>query len=68
MNHNTKQFLTVAQAAKISGYSAWQIRQFCRQGLLPATRRVSANGGRNTHIRIAAVDLDQFLMARPVAG
>lgn len=68
MNYNTAKYLTVAQAAVLSGYSEWQIRKFCRQGLLVSTRRAAVSGGRNAHIRITVEELHRFVTARPVAG
>ena len=72
MNHITTpqlpQWLTTAQAATLSGFSQWQIRKFCRQGVLRATQPSMATAvGRNAPYRIALADLTAFMDAHPVA-
>ena len=72
MNHITTpqlpQWLTTAQAATLSGFSQWQIRKFCRQGVLRATQpSMSTTAGRNAPYRIALADLTAFMDAHPVA-
>ena len=62
MNHITTpqlpQWLTTAQAATLSGFSQWQIRKFCRQGVLRATQpSMATTVGRNAPYRIALADL-----------
>ncbi|AKN76154.1 helix-turn-helix domain-containing protein [Corynebacterium ulcerans] len=36
-------WLSPSQAAEIIPYSAWQIRKFCRQGSLKATKKKGSN-------------------------
>lgn len=72
MNHITTpqlpQWLTTAQAASLSGFSQWQIRKFCRQGVLHATQpSMATTAGRNAPYRIALADLTAFMDAHPVA-
>lgn len=72
MNHITTpqlpQWLTTAQAATLSGFSQWQIRKFCRQGVLRATQpSMATTVGRNAPYRIALTDLMDFMDAHPVA-
>nr|DAP82014.1 MAG TPA: putative excisionase [Caudoviricetes sp.] len=72
MNHITTpqlpQWLTTAQAATLSGFSQWQIRKFCRQGVLRATQpSMATTVGRNAPYRIALADLTAFMDAHPVA-
>lgn len=74
MNHITTpqlplpQWLTTAQAASLSGFSQWQIRKFCRQGVLRATQpSMATTVGRNAPYRIALTDLMDFMGAHPVA-
>lgn len=72
MNHITTpqlpQWLTTAQAASLSGFSQWQIRKFCRQGVLRATQpSMAATVGCNAPYRIALADLTAFMDAHPVA-
>lgn len=71
MNHITTpqlpQWLTTAQAATLSGFSQWQIRKFCRQGVLRATQpSMATTVGRNAPYRIALTDLMDFMGAHPV--
>ncbi|APB12146.1 helix-turn-helix domain-containing protein [Corynebacterium pseudotuberculosis] len=51
-------WLSPAQAAEIIPYSAWQIRKFCRQGLLPHAK---LTGSRNSRIMIKQSDLLHFI-------
>lgn len=72
MNHITTpqlpQWLTTAQAASLSGFSQWQIRKFCRQGVLRATQpSMATTASRNAPYRIALTDLMDFMDAHPVA-
>lgn len=72
MNHITTpqlpQWLTTAQAATLSGFSQWQIRKFCRQGVLHATQpSMATTVGRNAPYRIALADLTAFMDAHPAA-
>lgn len=64
----TTKLMTVAQAAEISGYSQWSIRQFCRQGLLPSRKRTpGASKAKNYRILIDPADLENFLQKQVVA-
>ncbi|MHD0229860.1 helix-turn-helix domain-containing protein [Corynebacterium diphtheriae] len=51
-------WLSPSQAAEIIPYSAWQIRKFCRQGLLPHAK---PTGSRNSRIMIKHSDLLHFI-------
>lgn len=69
MKTSTSGWITVKEAAGLSGYSEWRIRHFCRQGVLKASKRLAGpGGGKNTRILIKRDDLDAFIGARPGGG
>lgn len=51
-------WLSPSQAAEIIPYSAWQIRKFCRQGILPHSKRP---GSKQNRIMIKHSDLVNFI-------
>lgn len=54
--------LTVKEAAELTGYSAWTIRKFCREGTLKSHKRSTGlRTTKNTKIMIPEDALGEFL-------